>query len=105
MAPHDATRVRRYTVQRHVAGALDEDLDDGAKRAASYQIIKNRGLTAYKSKLNRNPRAKKREQYRRAQIRRKGQVRDIRDAAEGANYGGEASGIRARISRSRSLKD
>jgi Sas10 C-terminal domain len=40
--------------------------------------MKNRGLVAHKSKLNRNPRVKKREQYRKALVRRKGHVREVR---------------------------
>ena len=47
------------------------------QRGVSYEIIKNRGLTPHKSKLNRNPRVKKREAYRKAVIRRKGQVVDV----------------------------
>ena len=38
----------RYAVEGRVAGAHVADLDSGAKRAASYQIMKNRGLVAYK---------------------------------------------------------
>jgi len=57
-----------------VAGAHAAELADGAKRAASYQIVKNRGLVAHKSKINRNPRVKKKEQFRKATIARKGQV-------------------------------
>ena len=68
----------------------------------SRAILKNRGLVAHKSKLNRNPRVKKREQYRKALIRRKGAVRDIR-TDEGHKYGGEATGIKSGLSRSRKL--
>ena len=48
------------------------------ERALGNFIMKNRGLVAHKSKLNRNPRVKKREQYRRALIKRKGAVREVR---------------------------
>ena len=64
--------------------------------------MKNRGLVAHKAKINRNPRVKKREQYRKALIRRKGAVREIR-TDEGHVYGGEATGIKSGISRSRKL--
>ncbi|EOD14890.1 hypothetical protein EMIHUDRAFT_197520 [Emiliania huxleyi CCMP1516] len=64
---------------------------DGDKREAGRQIMKNRGLTRERKKIDRNPRAKNREKYRRAVIKRKGQVRDAK-AQEGA-YGGESSGI------------
>lgn len=93
----------RYAVTREVSGSHIKELDDTAKRATPYQIMKNRGLVAHKSKINRNPRVKKRKQFREATIRRKGQVRDIRDSAEGANYQGEATGIRTGISRSRAI--
>ena len=64
--------------------------------------MKNRGLVAHKSKLNRNPRVKKREQYRKALVRRKGQVREVR-TDEGHKYGGEETGIKSGLSRSRKL--
>jgi U3 small nucleolar RNA-associated protein 3 len=72
------------------------------ERALSNQILKNRGLVAHKSKLNRNPRVKKREQYRKALIRRKGTVREVR-TDEGHKYGGEETGIKSGLSRSRKL--
>jgi len=73
------------------------------ERALSRAILKNRGLVAHKAKINRNPRVKKREQYRKALIRRKGAVREVREAQEGNQYGGEQTGIKSRISRSRKL--
>jgi len=74
------------------------------ERAASRTILKNRGLVAHKNKLNRNPRVKKREQYRKALIRRRGAVRDVVDK-DGLSYGGEKSGINRLVSRSRKLAD
>jgi len=78
-----------------------EDEVEG-ERAVSKQILKNRGLVAHKNKLNRNPRVKKREQYRKALIRRKGKVREVR-TDEGHKYGGEETGIKSKLSRSRRL--
>mmetsp|Transcript_47075 Transcript_47075/g.52436 ORF Transcript_47075/g.52436 Transcript_47075/m.52436 type:complete len:689 (-) Transcript_47075:6636-8702(-) len=72
------------------------------ERAISRTILKNRGLVAHKAKINRNPRVKKREQYRKALIRRKGAVREVRND-EGHKYGGEGTGIKSGISRSRKL--
>lgn len=72
------------------------------ERAISRTILKNRGLVAHKAKINRNPRVKKREQYRKALIRRKGTVREVREE-EGHKYGGEETGIKSGISRSRKL--
>jgi U3 small nucleolar RNA-associated protein 3 len=79
---------------------VDGEID--GERAISKQIFKNRGLVAHKSKLNRNPRVKKREQYRKALIRRKGAVREVR-TDEGHKYGGEETGIKTGLSRSRKL--
>ncbi|ETW02099.1 hypothetical protein H310_05702 [Aphanomyces invadans] len=82
---------------------FDEDGDDDdKKRGATYQMIKNKGLKAHKSKINRNPRVKKRLQYKKALVRRKGQVREVR-TGEAARYGGEMTGIKANITRSRKL--
>jgi len=79
------------------------DGEVAGERSLSRVILKNRGLVAHKAKINRNPRVKKREQYRKALIRRKGAVREVRDAQEGNQYGGEQTGIKSRISRSRKL--
>lgn len=78
------------------------DGEVAGERAISRVILKNRGLVAHKAKINRNPRVKKREQYRKALIRRKGAVREVRDE-EGHKYGGEETGIKSGISRSRKL--
>jgi len=78
-----------------------EGLVEG-ERAISKQIMANRGLVAHKPKINRNPRVKKREQYRKALIRRKGAVREVR-TDEGHKYGGEETGIKTGLSRSRKL--
>lgn len=52
---------------------IDEDENDG-KRPITYQIAKNKGLTPHRKKELRNPRVKHRMKYRKAKIRRKGQV-------------------------------
>ncbi|KAG7397507.1 Something about silencing protein 10 [Phytophthora boehmeriae] len=96
-----------YTVEKPGMASSDEDSDlegEGGKRGASYQIIKNKGLKAHKSKLNRNPRVKKRMQYRKAVIRRKGQVRDVR-VGEAGKYGGETTGIKSNLTRSRKIRN
>lgn len=78
------------------------DAEIEGERAIGNMIMKNRGLVAHKNKLNRNPRVKKREQYRKALIKRKGAVREVR-TEEGHKYGGETTGIRSGLSRSRKL--
>ncbi|XP_062991873.1 something about silencing protein 10 [Elgaria multicarinata webbii] len=80
---------------------MDEELP-GQKRGATYQIVKNKGLTPKRNKINRNPRVKHREKFRRAKIRRKGQVREVR--REERRYGGELFGIRAGVKKSIKLK-
>lgn len=94
-----------YTYEKPELASSSEDSDaEDGKRGASYQIMKNKGLTAHKSKLNRNPRVKKRLQYRKAVIRRKGQVRDVR-VGESGKYGGETTGIKSNLSRSRKIRN
>ncbi|KAL6432914.1 hypothetical protein ACFW04_006333 [Cataglyphis niger] len=48
--------------------------EEEGKRAITYQMAKNRGLTPYRKKELRNPRVKHKNKYRKALIRRKGAV-------------------------------
>ncbi|KAM8968261.1 something about silencing protein 10 [Sarcophilus harrisii] len=80
----------------------DELPDSNAKRAITYQIAKNKGLTPRRKKIDRNPRVKHREKFRRAKIRRRGQVPQVR--TEEYKYSGELSGIRAGVKKSIKLK-
>ncbi|XP_048160036.1 something about silencing protein 10 [Corvus hawaiiensis] len=82
--------------------AVSEAEDPSKKRGVTYQMIKNKGLTPKRRKIDRNPRVKHREKFRRAKIRRKGQVREVR--RELHRYAGELSGIRAGVKKSRKLK-
>ncbi|XP_063271332.1 something about silencing protein 10 [Prinia subflava] len=81
---------------------VSEGEDPSKKRGVTYQMIKNKGLTPKRRKIDRNPRVKHREKFRRAKIRRKGQVREVR--RELHRYAGELSGIRAGVKKSRKLK-
>lgn len=81
---------------------VSEEEDPSKKRGVTYQMIKNKGLTPKRRKIDRNPRVKHREKFRRAKIRRKGQVREVR--RELHRYAGELSGIRAGVKKSRKLK-
>ncbi len=96
-----AKKQDHYTAEPRFAG-LVEDVAEGQKRAATYEIMKNKGLTPHRKKANRNPRVKKREAYAKAVTARKGQVRDVVTGAAG-KYGGELTGIKANISRSRKI--
>ncbi|XP_074534197.1 something about silencing protein 10 isoform X2 [Halichoeres trimaculatus] len=80
----------------------EEELAPDAKRGITYQMAKNKGLTPKRKKIDRNPRVKHREKFRRAKIRRKGQVREVR--REETRYSGELSGIRAGVKKSIKLK-
>jgi U3 small nucleolar RNA-associated protein 3 len=95
---------REYKKQLHAVAPKFPRVDGmvAGERAAARHIIKNRGLVAHKKKINRNPRVKKREQFRKALIRRKGAVREVR-TDEGHRYGGEETGIKINLSRSRKL--
>ncbi|NWH58016.1 SAS10 protein, partial [Geococcyx californianus] len=82
--------------------AMLEGEDSNKKRGVTYQMIKNKGLTPKRKKIDRNPRVKHREKFRRAKIRRKGQVREVRRELQ--RYSGEMSGIRAGVKKSRKLQ-
>lgn len=72
------------------------------KRAITYEMAKNKGLTPHRKKEQRNPRVKHRNKYRKAKIRRKGAVREVRK--EETRYSGEVSGIKASVKKSIKLK-
>ncbi|KAM9409260.1 something about silencing protein 10 [Pholidichthys leucotaenia] len=80
----------------------EDELESDAKRGITYQMAKNKGLTPKRKKIDRNPRVKHREKYRRAKIRRKGQIREV--CREETRYSGEWSGIRAGVKKSVKLK-
>ncbi|KFQ95844.1 Something about silencing protein 10, partial [Nipponia nippon] len=89
------------TLEEEEAAVLEGE-DPDKKRGVTYQMIKNKGLTPRRKKIDRNPRVKHREKFRRAKIRRKGQVREVR--RELHRYAGELSGIRAGVKKSRKLQ-
>ena len=72
------------------------------RRNITYEIGKNKGLTAQKKKELRNPRVKHRLKYDKAKKRRKGQVREPRKELN--KYAGEASGIKSGLVRSIKFK-
>ncbi|XP_071945801.1 something about silencing protein 10-like isoform X1 [Antedon mediterranea] len=97
--------VQKKPINEELASELKPDVvddeDDGnedGKRAITYQMSKNKGLTVKKKKEQRNPRVKHRMKFRRAKIRRKGQVRE--PTTEKKRYSGEASGIRSAVIKS-----
>ncbi|ODM99131.1 Something about silencing protein 10 [Orchesella cincta] len=72
------------------------------KRGINYTIAKNKGLTPYRKKELRNPRVKHRMKFRKATVRRKGQVRTPR--TETRKYDGELTGIKMNVSKSIKFK-
>lgn len=82
----------------NVAAGADTD----GKRAITYQISRNKGLTPKRKKEQRNPRVKHRKKFRKAVIKRRSQVPDV--VNEQVRYGGELTGIRANLSRSVKIK-
>ncbi len=80
----------------------EEEEDKPSKRRITYQIEKNKGLTAKRKKEYRNPRVHHRNKYARALVKRKSRVPTARTEEE--RYGGEPTGIRAGIKRGIKLK-
>jgi len=80
----------------------EEEEEEVGKRGINYQIAKNKGLTPHRPKEQRNPRVKHRMKFKKANIRRKGAIREPRKELQ--RYGGENSGIKATVIRSVKLK-
>ncbi|KTG40665.1 hypothetical protein cypCar_00000197 [Cyprinus carpio] len=99
MAERQKLKRKKNEMQNEDSLVEEEKMEGDAKRRITYQ---NKGLTPKRKKIDRNPRVKHREKFRRAQVRRKGQVREVR--REETRYSGEWSGIRAGVKRSVKLK-
>ncbi|XP_016106866.1 something about silencing protein 10-like [Sinocyclocheilus grahami] len=102
MAERQKLKRMKNEMQNEDSLVEEEKMEGNAKRRITYQMSKNKGLTPKRKKIDRNPRVKHREKFRRAQVRRKGQVREVR--REETRYSGEWSGIRAGVKRSVKLK-
>eukprot|EP00887_Chlorella_sp_A99_P005929 scaffold29.g5929.t1 len=76
-----------------------EDPTAADARKITRDIEKNRGLTPHRRKDLKNPRKKHRVKFAQATVRRRGQVQEAR-AGGGGRYGGEQTGVKARISKS-----
>jgi U3 small nucleolar RNA-associated protein 3 len=84
----------------------EEVVGDDGRRMISYQIEKNKGLTPHRKKSVRNPRVKKKEKYKEKQKKLKSMMPVFdskKKQAGGANYGGELTGIKKGLVRSRKL--
>ncbi len=82
---------------------IDSNISEpGESRAIGDEIMKNRGLTRYRPKDKKNPRKRYRINYEKAVIKRKSTgVKEF--TGQSAGYGGEATGIKSTIVRSRKL--
>ena len=102
-AKEKAARKKAKKAAKYKVESFPPQADEAAdgKRGITYEIDKNRGLTPHRSKQLKNPRKKHRIRYGQALVRRKGQVQEVRERS--AAYGGEASGVKSRVSKSRKL--
>lgn len=77
-----------------------EEVGPDGKRAISYAIQKNKGLTPRRKKEVRNPRVKKRKRYE-DKMKKLGSIRKIYKGGEGrGGYKGETTGIKSGLVRS-----
>lgn len=93
-------------VKQNATVIEEEVIGEDGRREISYQIMKNKGLTPHRKKSVRNPRVKKKEKYKEKQKKLKSMMPVFdskKKQAGGANYGGELTGIKKGLVRSRKL--
>jgi U3 small nucleolar RNA-associated protein 3 len=78
---------------------MDPDVAQGARKI-TYEMMKNRGLTPYRKKEQRNPRVKNRNKYERATKKLSSFRRTAADPSQRISYSGETTGIKSRLARS-----
>jgi U3 small nucleolar RNA-associated protein 3 len=93
---------REEKLDNEVKTKEEEEEDKPVKRRITYEIEKNKGLTAKRKKEYRNPRVRNRNKYARALTKRTSRVPTAR--TEEQRYIGEPTGIRAGIKRGIKLK-
>lgn len=91
-AKKEARKAKKAAESEPHVYTFKDDVNVDARRRASSQVVKNRGLTRYRPKDKKTPRTKNRIAYGKAVIRRKGAVREY-TGTPGSTYSGEASGI------------
>jgi len=71
-----ANKTEHLLAEEDKNDSVDEEISEetGEKRAITYQMSKNKGLTPHRKKEQKNPRVKHRNKFRKANIRRKGMV-------------------------------
>ncbi|EEQ85164.2 Sas10/Utp3 family protein [Blastomyces dermatitidis ER-3] len=79
---------------------FEETIGEDGKRAITYAIAKNKGLTPKRSKDVRNPRVKKKKKYEEKK-KKLGSIRQVYKGGEGrGGYGGELTGIKTNLVKS-----
>ncbi|KAG5295132.1 Sas10/Utp3 family protein [Histoplasma ohiense] len=79
---------------------VEEAIGEDGKRAITYAIAKNKGLTPRRSKDVRNPRVKKKKKYEEKK-KKLGSIRQVYKGGEKrGGYGGELTGIKTNLVRS-----
>jgi U3 small nucleolar RNA-associated protein 3 len=79
---------------------VQEEIGPDGKRAITYAIQKNKGLTPKRNKDVRNPRVKKRKKFEQKK-KRLGSIRQVYKGGEGpGGYGGELTGIKRNLIKS-----
>ncbi|KAB8210580.1 Sas10 C-terminal domain-containing protein [Aspergillus parasiticus] len=95
-------RAEAYAAAAREGGevAIQEEIGPDGKRAITYQIEKNKGLAAKRSKDSRNPRVKKRKKFEEKK-KKLGSIRQLYKGGEGrGGYGGELTGIKKNLVKS-----
>lgn len=95
-------RAEAHAEAARVGGQVDvqEEIGPDGKRAISYQIEKNKGLTPKRNKDSRNPRVKKRKRFE-DKKKKLGSIRQQYKGGEGrGGYGGELTGIKKNVVKS-----
>jgi len=95
-------RMMKRKQQQQLETEIEAQEEKPQKRRITYEIEKNKGLTAKRKKEYRNPRVRHRNKYARALIKRKSRVPAARTEEE--KYTGEPTGIRAGLKRGIKLK-
>ncbi|KAI2728549.1 hypothetical protein CBS147354_2469 [Penicillium roqueforti] len=95
-------RADAYAEAERLGGKIfvQEEVGPDGKRAITYQIQKNKGLHAKRSKDSRNPRVKKRKKYEEKK-KKLGSTKQLYKGGEGrGGYGGELTGIKKNLVKS-----
>lgn len=95
-------RAEAYAAAAREGGHVEvqEEVGPDGKRAITYQIEKNKGLTPKRSKDARNPRVKKRKKFDEKK-KKLGSIRQIYKGGESrGGYGGELTGIKKNLIKS-----